>query len=386
MSELRCSLSRCCCALRWPAAPMLSKPVGFYRLENRRDFSIKVTNWGATLVSVLVPDCQGMAMAMASFFLIQNPFMFHVCILLLRRCYISVGNSADVILRYDTLAGYVNGTGSFGATVGRVVNRIAKSRFVLDGKAYRLFRNDGNNSIHGGHRGFGKVIWTVKEYVRDGDTPYITFFYHSFDGEQADLHSFRGPQDSRRPGRVRDVPALRPLRPQHPDERHGHEQGDAGEPRQPRVLEPRRPRQRRRPGHELQLLASRYTPLDDTKIPTGQVVPVAGTMYDFRTPTPVGAHMDIVPGGGGGYDINFVVDGQQDAMRKVACVRDPESGGRWSCGRTSPGAALHLQLGQQREGQSRQGVPDAVNHPEFPSSIVRPGQVYKHNMLFKFSN
>lgn len=77
-----------------------------------------------------------------------------------------------------------NGTGSFGATVGRVVNRIAKSRFVLDGKAYRLFRNDGNNSIHGGHRGFGKVIWTVKEYVRDGDTPYITFFYHSFDGEQ----------------------------------------------------------------------------------------------------------------------------------------------------------------------------------------------------------
>ncbi|VAH48439.1 unnamed protein product [Triticum turgidum subsp. durum] len=116
------------------------KPVGFYGLKNKKgDFSIKVTNWGATLVSVLVPDCQG--------------------------------NLADVILGYDTLGGYVNGTGSFGATVGRVVNRIAKSRFVLDGKAYRLFRNDGNNSIHGGHRGFDKVIWTVKEYVRDGDTP-----------------------------------------------------------------------------------------------------------------------------------------------------------------------------------------------------------------------
>ncbi|KAI5014882.1 hypothetical protein ZWY2020_056272 [Hordeum vulgare] len=336
------------------------KPVGFYGLENKKgDFSIKVTNWGATLVSVLVPDCQG--------------------------------NSADVILGYDTLAGYVNGTGSFGATVGRVVNRIAKSRFVLDGKAYRLFRNDGNNSIHGGHRGFGKVIWTVKEYVRDGDTPYITFFYHSFDGEQGfpgDLdvyvtYQLSGPYDlSIRMNATATSKATPVNLANHAYwNLAGHGSGD--------VLE-----------HELQLLASRYTPLDDTKIPTGQVVPVAGTMYDFRTPTPVGAHMDIVPGGGGGYDINFVVDGQQDAMRKVACVRDPESGRALELWANQPGVQLYTSNWVSNEkGKAgkvyeqygalcleTQAYPDAVNHPEFPSSIVRPGQVYKHNMLFKFSN
>ncbi|XP_020146544.1 uncharacterized protein [Aegilops tauschii subsp. strangulata] len=336
------------------------KPVGFYGLKNKKgDFSIKVTNWGATLVSVLVPDCQG--------------------------------NLADVILGYDTLRGYVNGTGSFGATVGRVVNRIAKSRFVLDGKAYRLFRNDGNNSIHGGHRGFGKVIWTVKEYVRDGDTPYITFFYHSFDGEQGfpgDLdvyvtYQLSGPYElSIRMNATATTKATPVNLANHAYwNLAGHGSGD--------VLE-----------HELQLLASRYTPLDDTKIPTGQVVPVAGTMYDFRTPTPVGAHMEIVPGGGGGYDINFAVDGQQDAMRKVAFVRDPESGRALELWANQPGVQLYTsnwvsnEKGKAGEVYEQYGAlcletqayPDAVNHPEFPSSIVRPGQVYKHGMLFKFSN
>uniref|UniRef100_M8C298 Aldose 1-epimerase n=1 Tax=Aegilops tauschii TaxID=37682 RepID=M8C298_AEGTA len=267
------------------------KPVGFYGLKNKKgDFSIKVTNWGATLVSVLVPDCQG--------------------------------NLADVILGYDTLRGYVNGTGSFGATVGRVVNRIAKSRFVLDGKAYRLFRNDGNNSIHGGHRGFGKVIWTVKEYVRDGDTPYITFFYHSFDGEQGfpgDLdvyvtYQLSGPYElSIRMNATATTKATPVNLANHAYwNLAGHGSGD--------VLE-----------HELQLLASRYTPLDDTKIPTGQL-----------------------------YTSNWV----SNEKGKAGEVYEQYG-------------ALCLET---------QASPGAVNHPEFPSSIVRPGQVYKHGMLFKFSN
>ena len=150
--------------------------------------------------------------------------------------------------------------------------------------------------------------------------------------------------------------------------------------------------------HELQILASRYTPLDATMIPTGQIEPVAGTVYDFLTPTPVGEHMDIVPGGGGGYDINFAVDGRQDALRQVACVVEPKSGRGMEVWANQPGVQLYTAnwvinekgKGGEVYGQygalclETQAYPDAVNHPGFPSSIVRPGQVYKHDMIIKF--
>ncbi|XP_047064191.1 galactose mutarotase-like [Lolium rigidum] len=333
------------------------KPVGFYELKNKKgDFSIKVTNWGATLVSVFVPDCKG--------------------------------NVADVILGYDTIAEYVNGTQAFGSTVGRVANRIFKSRFVLDGKAYRLFPNDGNNSIHGGHRGFGKVIWTVKEYVSGGDSPYITFFYHSFDGEQG----FPGDLDVYATYRLSspyelsismNATATTKATPVNLANHAywnlaGHDSGD--------VLQ-----------QELQILASSYTTVD-AMIPTGQIEPVAGTIYDFLQPTPVGEHMDIVPGGGGGYDLNFVVNGEQDAFRQVARVEDPKSGRGMEVWANQPGVQLYTsnwvinEKGKNGKvyGQygalclETQAYPDAVNHPEFPSSIVRPGQVYKHDMAIKF--
>jgi aldose 1-epimerase len=151
---------------------------------------------------------------------------------------------------------------------------------------------------------------------------------------------------------------------------------------------------------ELQILASSYTPLDDTKIPTGQIEPVAGTIYDFLQPTPVGEHMDIVPGGGGGYDLNFVVNGEQDAFRQVARVEDPKSGRGMEVWANQPGVQLYTsnwvinEKGKNGKvyGQygalclETQAYPDAVNHPEFPSSIVRPGHVYKHDMVFRFSS
>jgi aldose 1-epimerase len=99
------------------------------------------------------------------------------------------GNLADVVLGYDTIAEYVNGSAYFGALVGRVANRVANARFVLDGKVYHLYRNDGKNALHGGKRGFSKVIWTVKEYVGGGDSPYITLYYHSFDGEEGNTNA-----------------------------------------------------------------------------------------------------------------------------------------------------------------------------------------------------
>lgn len=342
-------------------ADAAGKAVGFYELKNKKgDFSIKVTNWGAALVSVVVPDCKG--------------------------------NLDDVVLGYDTVAAYVNGSGSFGATVGRVANRIANSRFVLDGKAYRLFRNDGNNSIHGGHRGFGKVIWTVKEYVRDGDSPYITFFYHSFDGEQGfpgDLDVYVTYQLSS-PYVLSIRMHATALSKATPVNLANHAYWNLGGHGSGDVLK-----------HELQLLASRYTPLDKSKIPTGQIAAVSGTMYDFLAPKPVGKHMEIVPGGGGGYDINYAVDGEdQYAMRRVARVRDPASGRAMEVWANQPGVQLYTsnwvinekgKAGKvyQQYGAlclETQGFPDAVNQPGFPSQIVRPGQAaYKHDMVFKFS-
>ncbi|KAM0845153.1 hypothetical protein ACQ4PT_056564 [Festuca glaucescens] len=234
------------------------KPVGFYELKNKKgDFSIKVTNWGATLVSVLVPDCKG------------------------------------------------------------------------------------------GHRGFGKVIWTVKEYVSGGDSPYITFFYHSFDGEQGfpgDLdvyatYRLSSPYDLSITMNATATTKATPVNLANHAYWNlaGHDSGD--------VLQ-----------QELQILASRYTPLDDTKIPTGQIAPVAGTIYDFLQPTPVGEHMDIVPGGGGGYDLNFVVDGQQDAFRQVARVEDPKSGRGMKVWANQPGVQLYTANWVINEKEKRPGL------------------------------
>ncbi|CAM0904356.1 unnamed protein product [Alopecurus aequalis] len=333
----------------------------FYELKNKKgDFSIKVTNQGAALVSVIVPDGQG--------------------------------NLADVVLGYDTVAEYAKGSASFGATVGRVANRIANASFVLDGKTYHLVRNDGNNSLHGGLKNFGKVIWTVKEHVRDGYSPYITLYYHSFDGEQGfpgDLDVYVTYQLSRPYDLSIRMNATTAKSKATPVNLANHVYWNLAGHGSGNVLK-----------NELQILASHYTPVDGSMIPTGQVLPVAGTKYDFRTRKPVGTQMDIIPGGGGGYDINYAVDGEQNEMRKVARVQEPKSGRAFELWANQPGVQLYTAGGLINEkGKAgkvyrqygalcleTQAYPDAVNHPEFPSTIVRPRQVYKHDMVFRFSN
>ncbi|CAL5031673.1 unnamed protein product [Urochloa decumbens] len=336
------------------------KMVGVYELKNKKgDFSIKVTNWGATLMSVIVPN--------------------------------SKGNLADVVLGYDTVAGFVNGSSYFGALVGRVANRVAKGRFVLDGKAYHLYINDGKNALHGGHRGFSKVIWTVKEYVPDCDSPYITFYYHSFDGEQGfpgDLdvyvtYQLSSPYDL---SLRMNATALNKATPVNLVNHAywnlaGEGSGD--------IL-----------GHLIQVFASQYTPVDKSMIPTGEIAGVAGTPYDLRRLTPVGSRIGLVSGGGAvGYDINYAVHGGQ-GFRQVAFVRDPASGRAFELWADQPGVQLYtsnwLKDEKGKAGKvyqkygalclETQGFPDAVNHPNFPSVIVRPGGVYRHDMLFKFSS
>jgi len=337
------------------------KTVGVYELR-KGDFSVRVTNWGATLTSVVLPD--------------------------------SKGNLADVVLGYDTIAEYVNGSAYFGALVGRVANRVADARFVLDGKVYHLYRNDGKNALHGGRRGFSKVIWTVKEYVGGGDSPYITLYYHSFDGEEGfpgDLdvyvtYRLSGPYELslRMNATARSKATPVNLASHAYWNLGGHGSGD--------VL-----------GHTVQLLASRYTPVDGSLIPTGAVAPVAGTPYDLRTPIRLGARLREVYGGKAGvygFDTNFAVDGDAGALRKVAVVQAGGASGRalelWA---DQPGVQFYtgnfLSDVKGKGGAvygphaalclETQGFPDAVNHPNFPSQIVRPGQVYRHLMVFKFS-
>ncbi|KAK1683627.1 hypothetical protein QYE76_044475 [Lolium multiflorum] len=347
----------CLAAIALASGADARKMVGVYVLK-KGDFSVKITNWGATIMSIVVPD--------------------------------SKGNLADVVLGMDTLAEVVNDTSYFGPLTGRVAQRIARGRFVLDGKVYHTYLNDGKNAIHGGHRGFSKVIWTVKEYVAGGDSPYITLYYRSFDGEQGfpgDLDVYATYQlSSPYVLSVRtNATALNKATPvnflQHVYwNLGGHGSGD--------VL-----------GHTLQLSASRYTPLDKELLPSsGRVEPVAGTNYDFRTPTPIGARIRQVMGGQMvGYDLNYVVDGE--GMRKVATVRDGKSGRGLELSANQPAMQFYtgnwLNNTKGKDGKvynqyggfclETQAYPDAVNHPEFPSIIVRPGQVYKHDMVYKFS-
>ncbi|CAL4968637.1 unnamed protein product [Urochloa decumbens] len=381
------------------------KVVGVHELRRGGDFSIKVTNWGATLMSVILPD--------------------------------SKGNFDDVVLGYDTVAEYVvrtkeaaiiaitgsgskfnlfplvphrvhvnvqNGTAYFGGLIGRVANRIAGARFTLDGKAYRLYRNDGNNSLHGGHRGFSKVIWTVKEHVAGGDSPYITLYYHSFDGEQGfpgDLDVYVTYQLSpphvltvRMNATARDMATPVNLAHHAYWNLGGHGSGPAVLLRE-----------------TVQLLASRYTPVADaaTLIPTAALAPVAGTPYDLRAPVPLGARLARLlrrDGGDGvaGFDTNYAVDGgaagSSSSLRPVARVRDGATGRAMELWADQPGVQFYtangLAGGVRGKGGSvyerygalcleTQGFPDAVNHPGFPSQILRPGQVYKHDMVFKFT-
>ncbi|XBJ02484.1 hypothetical protein VPH35_021852 [Triticum aestivum] len=268
---------------------------------------------------------------------------------------------------------------------------MARGRFVLDGKVYHTYINDGRNAIHGGHRGFSKVIWTVKEYVAGGDSPYITLYYRSFDGEQG----FPGDLDVYATYQVSSpyVLSIRTnataLNKATPVNFLQHVYLNLGGQGSGDVL-----------GHTLQLSASRYTPMDEELLPSsGRVDPVAGTNYDFRTPTPIGARIRQVMGGKGvrGYDINYVIDGA--GMRRVAAVRDGASGRALQLWANQPAMQLYTGNGlnntrgkggivyRQYAGfcLETQAYPDAVNHPEFPSVTVRPGQVYKHDMLLKFS-
>ncbi|WCJ20792.1 Galactose mutarotase-like superfamily protein [Euphorbia peplus] len=329
--------------------------IGIYELK-KGNMSIKVTNFGARIISLFFPD--------------------------------KYGKVDDVVLGYDTIKEYLNDTTSFGATVGRVANRIGGAQFTLNGTTYKLIANDGKNTLHGGPKGFSKVVFKVIKYVKEGDEPHIIFLYHSFDGEQGF------------PGHVRVIVSYKllsnyrlritmkatSLNKATPVNLANHAYFNLGGHTSGDIL-----------SQHLQIFASKYTPLDSELIPTGKIVPVQGTPFDFLKPYTVGSRMKQLPNG---YDINYAVDGNccDDEMKKMAIVHDKKSGRVMKVFSNQPGVQLYTSNTLTQKGKGgfvykpyaalcleTQGYPDAVNHPNFPSTILYPGKTYKHFMKFKFS-
>jgi len=325
-----------------------------YTLKNTKGAVAKIITYGATLTELWIPD--------------------------------KSGKSADVVLGFDKLDGYLGDHPYFGATIGRYGNRIAKGKFTLDGKEYSLFLNNGPNSLHGGKVGFNRKIWKA-EPVKVAHGAAVKFTYGSVDGEEGypgtlttqvtyELTDENAVKISYHAST--DKPTVANLTNHSYFNLSGAGSGD--------ILK-----------NVLQLDADRYTPVDDTLIPTGELKPVDGTPFDFRKPTAIGARNSQIPGIAG-YDHNFVLNGTAGKLRKIGEVSDPTSGREMEIWTTEPGVQLYVGIGlngsvkgiggaYQQFGAlclETQHFPDSPNHPKFPSTVVRPGKDFHSETIYKF--
>ncbi len=303
------------------------------------------------------------------------------------------GQVADIALGFDSLPGYLGASPYFGAIVGRYANRIAAGRFTLDGVEYHLAQNNGPNSLHGGVRGFDKVLWSAEPFENDSAMG-VKLRYESADGEEG----YPGALTVQVTYTLNEANELiveyeasttkaTPLNlSQHTYwNLHGEGRGD--------ILD-----------HVLQLNASAFTPVDSTLIPTGKIAPVAGTPFDFRQSAAVGARIDGPDEQlrfGRGYDHNWVLDRQgQGTLALAARLQDPQSGRVLEVRTTEPG--IQFYSGNFLDGTIKgkgghvyahrtglcletQHFPDSPNHSNFPSTILRPGARYQSRTVFAFS-
>ena len=300
------------------------------------------------------------------------------------------GHFDDIVLGFDSLAGYLRDPPYFGAVVGRYANRIAKGRFSLAGRTYQLPVNNGPNSLHGGTRGFDKVVWSARPFEND-TAAGVVLSHTSPDGDMG------------YPGRLEvrvtytltdhdelvvdyDATTTKPTPVNLSQHSYFNLVGDAKRD----IL-----------GHLLQLEASRYTPVDSTLIPTGELAPVSGTPFDFRTATAIGARIGATDEQlqfGRGYDHNFVLD-HGGGLQHAARVVEPTTGRTLDISTDQPG--IQFYAGNFLDGSIRgkggrayahrfgfcletQHYPDSPNHPGFPSTILRPGERYTTRTVFRF--
>lgn len=334
------------------------KAVDLYTLRNLNGIEAGIITYGGILVSLKTPD--------------------------------KSGKFEDVVLGFDSLDGYLKDNDYFGAIVGRYCNRIANGRFSLNGDTYSLATNDnGYNNLHGGNHGFNRAVWAAKT-IESLNRPALELSYVSKDGEEG----FPGTLTVTAVYALTDNNELR-LDFTATTDKHticnltnhsyfnfrGH--GD--------VLD-----------YVVQIAAEKFTPANSRMIPTGELRPVAGSPFDFRKPTAIGAHInngDEQLKIARGYDQNWVLDKPAGELALAARAWDQTTGRRMELFTTQPGVQfytanflnnVHGKAGQryhQREAfcLEPQHFPDSPNHPNFPSVELRPGQVYKNRIVYKFS-
>jgi aldose 1-epimerase len=295
-------------------------------------------------------------------------------------------HSADVVLGFDALDGYLSKSDPyFGAIVGRYANRIAGAKFVLDGKTYHVPQNDGPNALHGGTRGFDKVVWTAKP-LADG----VEFQYVSKDGDQGYPGTLTAVVRYTLKNNVLRIEYTATTDKNTVVNLTNHSYFNLSGAAD--VL-----------GFELKLNASRYTPVDATLIPTGELAPVEGTPFDFRKSTAIGARIDADNEQlrrGKGYDHNWVLDGAAGKLSQAAEAFDPASGRVLQVWTDQPG--IQFYSGNFLDGTAKgkggkvygrrsgfcletQHFPDSPNHPKFPSTELKTGQKYHTVTEFRFS-
>jgi len=336
------------------------EPVEVFTLRNPKGMTVRIASYGATVVSVEVPD-RG-------------------------------GRNDDVVLGFDSLDGYLGKHPHLGGVVGRYGNRIAKGRFSLGELEYTLARNNGENHLHGGARGFDRVVWKGRDASTSAG-PAVELTYLSKDGEEG----YPGNLTAKVTYTLTDANELRLDYEATTDKETvvnltNHSYFNLAGPSGGDIL-----------GHVVTLHAARFTPVRAGLIPTGELRAVEGTPFDFRQPTAIGARIDTKDEQlalAGGYDHNFVLDGALGVLRPAARVVEAGSGRVLEVLTTEPGVQFYS--GNNLDGTVKgkagkvyarraglcletQHYPDSPNQPLFPSTALQPGERYKSTTVFRFS-
>lgn len=325
-----------------------------YRLQNGQGLKVSVLNLGAIITSVEVPD--------------RN------------------GKFANVTLSFPDVESYLVNAPYFGGICGRYANRIAKGKFSLDGTDYELEINNSPNHLHGGKTGLIRRIWKSEGFQND-EAVGVNLWYDSPDGEEG----YPGKMKFGVAYSLNDKNELRieyhvttdkPTVVNVTNHAYWNLAGVPGDS----ILD-----------HELTLFCSKYLPVDETSIPTGELADVAGTPMDFLKPEKIGARIDQPVNGGGGYDHCYVVDGKVGQLRPAAKIVEPKSGRVMEISTTEPG--IQFYTGNFLDGSPATGnagkhgafcletqhFPDSPNRPEFPTTRLNPGEAYTQTTVHKFS-
>ncbi len=331
------------------------KAVQLYTLKNKQGMSVEFSNYGATIIAINVPNRES--------------------------------KFENVVLGYDSIAGYYAGKSYFGSIVGRFANRIANGKFTIEGKEYSAPLNNGKNTLHGGINSIDKQVWDVQQkegaivfsiLIPDGENGYpgnvnLSVSYSLTDQNEIVIDYLASTDKTT----ILNV--------------SNHSYFNlSGDPSQT-IL-----------SHQVKLFASKFTPVDSTLIPTGELKDVKGTAFDFTTPKTIGRDIEMNEEQlvlGKGYDHNFVLDEGAEKLRPAAVVEEVNSGRKMEVFTTQPGVQFYsgnfldgTQQGRGTSFQKRSGFcletqffPDSPNQPNFPTTILKPGETFSSKTIYRFS-